>query len=161
MNQNHLAIGRRVVIVGILAALATACAGRRDVASGSGETRAAAAAVSRIRAQHGLSALQADNRMERAALDQSRRMASAGRMVHEVGYSGGFARRMGANGIGGPAAENIAHARWGIDEVLDVWMNSPGHRRNMLDQRFTRFGLGWVPDPDGSGRRYWTMVLGA
>jgi uncharacterized protein YkwD len=36
-------------------------------------------------------------------------------------------------------------------------MASPGHRRNMLDPRFSRYGLAHAGD--GNGQRYWALVL--
>ncbi|MFD1988066.1 CAP domain-containing protein, partial [Mesorhizobium newzealandense] len=43
---------------------------------------------------------------------------------------------------------------------FDIWVHSPGHRRNMLDPRFTRFGLAYVRDGRDSAIRYWSLVLG-
>ncbi len=37
------------------------------------------------------------------------------------------------------------------------WMNSPGHRANILTGRFTEIGIG--PATSADGTRYWTMVL--
>jgi uncharacterized protein YkwD len=39
-----------------------------------------------------------------------------------------------------------------------MWMNSSGHRRNMLDPRFRRFGLASA-SASGSPERYWALVL--
>ena len=50
------------------------------------------------------------------------------------------------------AAENIAFGPKTGHEVYDTWLDSPGHRRNMLDCRFTRHGVGRAV-----GR--WTHVL--
>jgi hypothetical protein len=43
-------------------------------------------------------------------------------------------------------------------------MNSSGHRRNMLDSRFTEFGLAAAQVPGGQPsryRNYWALILGA
>jgi uncharacterized protein YkwD len=50
------------------------------------------------------------------------------------------------------AAENIALGPKTGREAFHTWMQSPGHRKNMLDSRFTRHGLGRVRDR-------WTHVL--
>jgi hypothetical protein len=105
-------------------------------------------------------ALRPDRELERAALAQASNMASAGRMAHNTGARRDFPSRMRAGGIRGTAAENIAHGRFDTARVISVWMNSAGHRRNMLDERFSRFGLAFVPDPRDTSRRYWAMVLG-
>ena len=53
-----------------------------------------------------------------------------------------------------------AAGRMDTARVLNTWENSPPHRRNMLDRRFTRFGLAYVRDGKNSDWRYWAMVLG-
>jgi len=53
------------------------------------------------------------------------------------------------------AAENIAKGQGSLNEVLIGWMNSKGHRKNMLHKKARDFGL--VSTNDG----YWVMVLGA
>jgi len=50
------------------------------------------------------------------------------------------------------AAENIALGPKTAREAFDIWVRSPGHRKNMLDSRFTRHGVGRVEDR-------WTHVL--
>jgi uncharacterized protein YkwD len=38
--------------------------------------------------------------------------------------------------------ENIAEGEFSVDEVMDGWLASSGHRRNLLDEGFTHFGMG-------------------
>ena len=84
-------------------------------------------------------------------------MARAGKMTHTTGYGRDFASRMERTEINGAAAENIAHGGMSLEKLFDMWMHSEGHRRNMLDPRFSRFGLASA----GEGRdRYWALVLG-
>lgn len=87
-------------------------------------------------------------------------MAAAGNMRHDTGLRRDFVTRMSAEGIKGISAENIAHGRFDTARVLSVWMNSSDHRAIVLDPRFSRFGLAYVPDPQDASRRYWAMVLG-
>ena len=56
------------------------------------------------------------------------------------------------------AAENVAYGATDIGRVMQMWMESPPHRRNMLDPRFSRFGV--ASASDSKGKRYWAMVLG-
>lgn len=87
-------------------------------------------------------------------------MARTARMKHTTGWGRNFATRMQGNGVEGAAAENIAHGRMDMEELFAMWMHSQGHRRNMLDPRFGRFGLAYVRDGNGSQQRYWALVLG-
>jgi uncharacterized protein YkwD len=124
-----------------------------------GASREAAYQFSQLRQANGQSTIRADAALERAALRQARNMAETGRMAHNTGWRRDFATRMRQDRVGGLAAENIAHGRMDVPEVLAMWMNSSGHRRNMLDGRFTRFGLAHAQDGRDGGRRYWAMVL--
>jgi uncharacterized protein YkwD len=87
-------------------------------------------------------------------------MAGARRMEHTTGWGKDFASRVKDNGIAGAAAENIAEGRMDLARLFDMWMKSPPHRRNMLDARFTRFGLAYVRDSKNADWRYWALVLG-
>jgi uncharacterized protein YkwD len=113
-----------------------------------------------IRASHGLTTLKSDPQLEKAALEQARLMAKAGRMTHTTGFGKGFATRMKQNGVRGAAAENVAYGPMDLNKLFSMWMNSSGHRRNMLDPRFTRYGLAYAYAGNGSDWRYWALVVG-
>lgn len=53
------------------------------------------------------------------------------------------------------AGENIAAGQTTAAKVMDSWMNSPGHRANILNPNFTRIGVGFVKG--GSYATYWTQ----
>lgn len=145
--------------LGTLSALA-ACGSLRPTGQGAGASASAASIVNAYRAENGLSRLAPDRQLERAALQQAGYMAGAGRMEHDTGWGKDFASRVEDNGIKGAAAENIAEGRMDLPRLFSMWMNSPPHRRNMLDARFTRFGLAYVRDGDRPDWRYWALVLG-
>lgn len=128
--------------------------------NGAGASAAAASLVSSIRRDHGLGALSPDSQLEKAALQQAGYMAGSGRMAHTTGLGKDFSARVKDNGIEGAAAENIAEGRMDLPRLFDMWMNSPPHRRNLLDPRFTRFGLASFGSGDNAGWRYWALVLG-
>jgi uncharacterized protein YkwD len=134
------------------------CQSAINTGDGSGASAAGASYLARIRSTNNLAALSADPTLERAALQQAGYMAKSGRMTHSTGWGKGFATRTKENGIGGAAAENIAHGDIDPEELFSRWMNSAGHRRNMLDPRFTRYGLAYVREAHSS-RRYWALVL--
>jgi uncharacterized protein YkwD len=111
-----------------------------------------------VRGSAGLSAARPDPALEKAAMQQARYMAQTGRMVHTTGRGRDFSTRMRQNGVEGPAAENIAHGRMEVAKVFQMWVDSPPHRKNMLDPRFSRYGLASAADAEG--RRYWALVMG-
>jgi uncharacterized protein YkwD len=53
-------------------------------------------------------------------------------------------------------AENIAYGQPDPASVMDSWMNSPGHRANILDCSLTRLGVGMA---EGAGGPWWTQLF--
>jgi len=121
------------------------------------EAKSGEEALTKIRSSHGLPLLTSDPALEKAAAEQASFMARAGKMEHTTGRGRDFATRIRANGIDGAAAENIAQGRFDAGGLFTAWMNSSGHRRNMLDPRFARFGLASAEAQNGT--RYWALVL--
>jgi uncharacterized protein YkwD len=128
-----------------------------EVGPGAGASASAESAIAGLRAENGVAPLKADQALEKAALRQAGYMARSGAMEHTTGFGRDFVSRMKKDNIHGLRAENIAYGAFDTSKVLDVWMHSPPHRKNMLDARTKRFGLAYVSD--GNGRRYWAMVM--
>ncbi len=159
LTRNPLRTACRAACLAAVLAL-QACGSLQLTGDGAGASNAAAGTLNALRAEQGLPALVPDAQLEQAALQQAGYMAAAGRMEHTTGWGKDFAARVKHNGIAGAAAENIAAGRIDTARVLETWKNSPPHRRNMLDARFTRFGVAYVRDGKNPDWRYWAMVLG-
>ncbi|WP_236838910.1 stalk domain-containing protein [Caldalkalibacillus salinus] len=56
------------------------------------------------------------------------------------------------------AGENIAAGQRSPEEVMNGWMNSPGHRQNIESESFTHIGVGFVSGSTGY-RNYWTQMF--
>lgn len=56
-------------------------------------------------------------------------------------------------------AENIAAGQKTPAKVVEDWMNSPGHRANILDPRVQEIGVGVVYVEDGYHRYYWAQLF--
>lgn len=147
-----------VLIGGLLLSLA-ACQSTGPVGAVAGASSSGSAYLARIRSDNGLPPLAPDAALEQAAKQQAAYMAGSGKMSHDTGWGRGFASRMDKNNIEGAAAENVAHGRMEPEKLFSMWMASAGHRRNMLDPRFSRFGLASASVGD-SGERYWALILG-
>jgi uncharacterized protein YkwD len=162
MSEKHCYLSRRnflgltTVAVLPLSACQTAMRTPGKIA---GASAAANSNVRAIRSANGLTGLNADPTLERAASQQASYMASTGRMAHTTRWGRGFASRVRDNEIHGLAAENIAMGHMDMDQLFARWMASPPHRRNMLDPQFTRFGLAYAESANGSAERYWALVL--
>ncbi|WP_288192058.1 CAP domain-containing protein [uncultured Phyllobacterium sp.] len=163
MPNHRFHLSRRSVLgfaaVSALLPLAACQTVTRTPGKSAGVSASATSLVQNIRSSNGLAGLAADSSLESAALQQAGYMASAGRMSHTTGWGRDFATRVRNNEIHGIAAENIAVGRMELDRLFAMWMASPPHRRNMLDQKFTRFGLAYSEAASGSSQRYWALVL--
>jgi uncharacterized protein YkwD len=157
---------RRAFLAGsaaAIAALAAGCSTTNVMSPGSGEgsdqSEASLALVNRLRAERGLSPLSVDPAAQRAAMDHAARMASAGKMAHNIGFRADFAKRMKGLAVQLPAAENIAVGQDSAAEAFDAWYRSPKHLENMLGAKFRGLGVAVVADPASGNRPYWAMVL--
>jgi len=155
---------RRVFVLGgaaLLLAPIAGCLSQGSMGESVRMSRDGAPLFAGIRTANSLGAIRADRELEQAAVIQAGYMAQSGRMAHDTGIGRSFQTRMGKVKTNGAAAENLARGRMDLARVMDIWMNSPGHRRNMLDPKFSRFGLAYVADPRDAAQRYWAMVLAA
>ena len=55
------------------------------------------------------------------------------------------------------AGENIAYGQATPRQVMDVWMNSSGHRANILNESYTSIGVGY--ERNSAGVAYWTQLF--
>jgi uncharacterized protein YkwD len=145
-----------VAATGLLAL--SGCADLGVVSESDVATSSAVSYMNDARRSNGLPAASPDAQLDRAALEQARYMAAAGEMTHITRRGRDFASRTKDNEIKGTAAENVAYGATDIGRVMQMWMDSPAHRRNMLDPRFSHFGVATATD--ARGKRYWAMVLG-
>lgn len=109
------------------------------------------------RVKAGLSPLKADNAtLSRMARDKSADMRDKNYFDHQSPTYGSPFDMMKKYGITYRAAgENIAAGQKTPEEVVNGWMNSPGHRANILNANYTTIGVGYVSG--GSYGSYWTQ----
>lgn len=55
------------------------------------------------------------------------------------------------------AGENIAWGQKTPEQVMEDWMNSSGHRANILNEKYTTIGVGYYQN--AAGRNYWTQLF--
>ena len=97
------------------------------------------------RAKHGLSALQIDEALSKVAREKSRDMAANGYFSHQSPTYGSPFDMMKQYGVDyRTAGENIAKGQTTPEQVVNGWMNSEGHRANILNGNYTHIGVGYV-----------------
>jgi len=114
--------------------------------------------VNAERSKRGLQTLTANWELSRVARYKSQDMAKKGYFSHTSPTYGSPFAMMESFGIRYSAAgENIAKGQRTPQEVMNSWMNSPGHRSNILSPSYTQIGVGVAKD--SAGRYYWTQMF--
>ncbi|SMQ64636.1 uncharacterized protein, YkwD family [Bacillus sp. OV166] len=105
------------------------------------------------RAKNGLPALKVDVTLSKMAHEKSRDMSANGYFSHTSPTYGSPFDMMKKYGITYRyAGENIAMGQRTPEEVVKAWMNSEGHRKNILSPNYNYIGVGYV-----SQGNYWTQ----
>ncbi len=140
--------------------------GSNNTGNGSGSTggtstgtssaaQAVLAEVNAARAKNGLSALTLDANMNRAAAVRAAEMAQSFSHTRPNGSRGLTA--LNEAGVSyRTAGENIASGQQTAQAVVSAWMNSSGHRANILSSLFGRMGVGQATI---GGRTYWVQLF--
>ena len=111
--------------------------------------------VNEIRQQNGLRPLAANWELSRVARYKSQDMRDNGYFSHNSPTYGTPFQMLSAFGLSyRTAGENIAKGYASPQAVVNGWMNSSGHRANILNASFTQIGVGYV-----SGGNYWTQLF--
>lgn len=112
--------------------------------------------VNEERAKVGAGALTLDKEIEAAALVRAKEIEISfshtrpdGRNFSTVLTDAGITFRS--------SGENIAWGQRSPEEVVKAWMNSEGHRANILNTNFTKIGVGYYQN--GTERNYWTQLF--
>jgi len=90
-----------------------------------------------------------------ASQAQSNYQASINTMTHTSPYGGLFARVTPFGASGTAIAENVAYGYANDLAVFNGWMASAGHKANILNPQYTRFGVAVATGSSGS--KYWTQ----
>lgn len=111
--------------------------------------------VNEIRKQNGLSELTYDWQLSRVARIKSEDMRDNKYFSHTSPTYGTPFQMIKNFGITyRSAGENIARGQTTPQKVVDAWMNSSGHRANILNSSYTHIGVGYTPNG-----HYWTQMF--
>lgn len=114
--------------------------------------------VNKERAVAGLSPLTMNGELSKVAKAKAADMRDKGYFSHTSPTYGSPFDMMKTFGIKySTAGENIAKGYPGADAVMRGWMNSEGHKANILNVNFTQLGVGYVTDESGTG--YWVQMF--
>jgi len=113
------------------------------------------ALVNDERATAGCDPLAPDDRLTAAAQAHAADMSANDYFSHVSQDGRSFVDRSKAAGYPDPAAENIAKGQRTAEDVMRAWMDSPGHRANILDCDLKTLGVGFT-----AKGHYWVQDFG-
>jgi uncharacterized YkwD family protein len=114
--------------------------------------------VNQERAAAGLKALSANTQLNKIATLKSEDMVKNNYFSHQSPTYGSPFDMLKQFGVSYSAAgENIAYGQTTPAEVMNGWMNSPGHRANILNSNFTQIGVGIAKK--ANGQLVWTQTF--
>jgi uncharacterized protein YkwD len=120
------------------------------------------AAINGARAANGgHEPLRYNPQLEAAARSQANLMVSKDEMSHNLGVT--LRERVTAAGYQGAVGENLAGGHQTLEQAIEGWLNSPGHRATLLSDKFEEFGLAVARVPAERKSRYgiyWCMIAG-
>lgn len=112
--------------------------------------------VNKERVKAGLKEVVLERDIEKAAIIRAKEIEKS--FSHTRPNGSNFSTVLKESGIRyRSAGENIAWGQISPEEVMNGWMNSKGHRANILNARFTKIGVGYYRS--SSGRNYWTQLF--
>ncbi|WP_082153604.1 SafA/ExsA family spore coat assembly protein [Bacillus sp. LL01] len=127
---------------------------------GEGQTQEeqVATLVNQERAKHGLKPLKLNWELSRVARYKSQDMIDKRYFSHTSPTYGSPFDMIRNFGISyRTAGENIAAGQKTPQEVMNAWMNSEGHRKNILSSQYTEIGVGYAKG--GQYGHYWTQMF--
>ncbi|HAQ41130.1 MAG TPA: hypothetical protein DCM73_10075 [Clostridiales bacterium] len=108
------------------------------------------------REKNGLQPLTLDSSISNVARTKSKDMSDNNYFAHQSPTHGSAGDMMRNSGINWSAwGENIASGQDTPEEVVNAWMNSEGHKANILSPNFGKIGVGYV----NNGTPYWTQMF--
>ncbi len=114
--------------------------------------------VNQQRSAKGLAALKSDSQLARLAQLKAEDMAKKGYFSHTSPTYGSAFDMMKAAGYSyRTAGENIAKGQKTASSVMNGWMNSSGHRANILGTGYTKIGVGYALDKNGTP--HWVQIF--
>ena len=116
------------------------------------------------RVQHGLGTLHLTSELSASAQSHATWLANNDQVGHTgAGESSPRERILAAGYPTGPGAatgENMGYGQTSVSAVMDGWMNSPGHRANILDGDFEDVGFGYAYRAGTTYRHFWVVNFG-
>lgn len=144
-------LGRHLALACVVAAVALSVVPSALAEGGSaGLARGIVQQINSVRRAHGVGPLVLSVKLSAAARQHSREMGSVGYFEHASADRSAFSKRLERfypwKGCDWKVGENLLYQSPGVSpgEVVKLWLQSPGHRSNMLDPAWREVGVAAV-----------------
>lgn len=111
--------------------------------------------VNAERSKAGVEALTSDQALDGAAMTRAKELAQSFSHTRPDGRDS-FTVLTETGIVYSSAGENIAMGQRSAEEVMDSWMNSAGHRANILSDKYSQIGIGYY---NANGQTYWVQIF--
>lgn len=114
------------------------------------------------RASYGLKPLRLNDHLTYAAQWMAEDMGEKNYFAHTDSYGRGIGERVPTFGYYNYAElrENLAAGQESAQEVVQAWMDSPGHRANLLSANCEEIGIAYYQNSSSKYKRYWVQEFG-
>ena len=133
-------------------------AGKKNTTSDISLQKKVISIVNKNRKKKGLEALTMDEKLMKAAQDRAKELTKSFSHTRPNGTSC-FTIFEKYKITPTASGENIAAGQRSAAAVMDSWMNSPGHKENIMNNRFKKIGVGLVIVPNDMYSYYWVQMF--
>jgi uncharacterized protein YkwD len=151
----HHRVARATVVAMVGATAVMGVSPTHAAASSSLSQRTIDALTDTARVAHGCKPLKLNSKLNTAAHKHANDMAEHDYFSHTSLNGTTWSRRIKKAGFKNPGGENIAYGFPTAVSVVQAWLASPGHRRNILDCKFKYIGVGYAANGG-----YWVQDFG-
>ncbi len=131
---------------------------KEQITTQSSQTAQVVALTNQERNSQGLSSLKSNSELNKLAQMKAEDMANNNYFSHTSPTYGSAFDMMNTYGVSyRTAGENIAKGQKTAEAVMTGWMNSSGHRANILNSSYTEIGVGYAKDSNGT--TYWVQIF--
>lgn len=110
------------------------------------------------REKENLPPLVLDEKLNKIAEEKTKLLVKEGKLNHLAGGFKSFGEFLKSHNISySLAGENLAGKTKTSEESLNLWLNSKGHRANIMNENFTNIGV--AKGTDKNGNTYWVQIF--
>lgn len=113
--------------------------------------------INKARAANGVPALKTTKKLRKAAGKWSKKLAAKRKLSHDPNLRASVSSKAGCSNVMS-WGENVAYTSGSASSMFAMYMNSPGHRANILERGYTHVGVTTVKRKASWGNVHWNTM---